>query len=41
MGDVGRAGLAEICQRNLVARNELVYKDGKRAVTVHDQSVGQ
>jgi hypothetical protein len=41
MDDVGRAVLAEICQRNLVARNELVYRDGKRVVIVHDQSVGQ
>ena len=41
MDDVGRAGLAEILQRNLVARNELVYRVGKRVVIVHDQSVGQ
>ena len=41
MGDVGRADVAEIWQRNLVARNELVYRDGKRVVIVRDQSFGQ
>jgi hypothetical protein len=41
MDDVCREALAEICQRNLVARNELVYRDGKRVVIVRDQSVGQ
>ena len=41
MGDVGGSGLVEIWQRNLVARNELVYRDGKRVVIVHDESVGQ
>ena len=41
MNDVDRAGLAKICQRNLVARDELVYRDSKRVVIVHDQSVGQ
>ena len=41
MGNVGRVGLVDICQRNLVARNELAYRDGKRVVIVRDQSVGQ
>ena len=41
MGDLGRAGLFGNLATQLVARNELVYRDGKRVVIVRDQSVGQ